>query len=143
MKINEECIRDILRFCVENLTLKITNNKGDFSSVSMLFIMKKFESTYSKEDIWYSIYNLSQDKFIETNDIRGQSRNGFAYVEVYNVTHRGHEFYESIQPESLWKQTKSIISKVGVHTLSFVENVAHDVAVETAKQAVSITMTTP
>lgn len=143
MKMNEDCTRDILTYLVENLTIRIDekHNKGGFNDISMLMLMKEFENRYDKEDIWYSIYNLSQDRFIETNNIREQSRMGFAFVEIYNVTHRGHQFYETIQPESIWNKTKSVISKVGVHTLGFVESVAHDVSVESAKQAVVIAMT--
>lgn len=142
MKMNEECIRDILKYLVENLSIKIENNKGGFNDITMLGIIKEFDNKYTKEDIWYSVYNLSQDRFIDTNDIRKQSMVGFAFVEIYNVTHRGHQFYETIQPQPLWDKTKSVISKVGVHTLGFIESVAHDVAVESAKQAVTIVMTT-
>ena len=141
MKINEECIRDVLSYLVDNLTIQISNNRGDFNSISLLSLMKNFEEKYSKEDIWYSIYNLSQDGFIETNDIRKQSRNGFAFVDIYNVTHRGHQFNEIIQPPTIWNKTKSVVSKVGIHTLDFIENTAHDIDVESAKQAVVIAMT--
>ena len=142
MKINEECIRDVLSYLINNLTIQIINNKkGDFNSISLLYLMETFDEKYSKEDVWYSIYNLSQDRYIETDDIRSKSRNGFAFVNIYNVTHRGHEFYEIIQPESIWDKTKSVVSKVGVHTLWFIECTAHDIAVESAKQAVTIAMT--
>ena len=100
----------------------------------------EFDNKYSREDVWYSIYNLSQDRFIETNDICKQSLNGFAFVEIYNVTHRGHQFYETIQPETIWNKTKSVVSKVGVHTLNFIEGTAHNIAVESAKQAITIVM---
>ena len=144
MKMNEDCIRDILKFLVENLSITIDNrnNKGGFNDISMLGIMKTFESQYNKEDIWYSVYNLSQDRFIESNDIRKQSGVGFAFVEIYNVTHRGHQFYETIQSDNIWNKTKSVVSKVGVHTLNFVESVAHDVAVESAKQFIKSTCST-
>ena len=93
MKINEECIRDVLSYLINNLTIQIINNKkGDFNSISLLSLMETFDEKYSKEDVWYSIYNLSQDRYIETDDIRSKSRNGFAFVNIYNVTHRGHEF---------------------------------------------------
>ena len=143
MKMNEDCTRDILTYLVENLTIQIDekHNKGGFNEISMLMIMKEFDNKYQCEDVWYSIYNLSQDGFIETNNIREQSRVGFAFVEIYNVTHRGHQLYETIQPENIWDKTKSVVSKVGVHTLGFIESVAHDVAVESAKQAVVIAMT--
>lgn len=140
MKINEECIRDILKYLIENLTIQIDKTKGGFNSLSLLSVMKEFDNKYSREDVWYSIYNLSQDRFIETNDICKQSLNGFAFVEIYNVTHRGHQFYETIQPETIWNKTKSVVSKVGVHTLNFIEGTAHDIAVESAKQAITIMM---
>ena len=141
MKINEECIRDVLSYLVDNLTIQISNNRGDFNSISLLSLMKNFEEKYSTEDVWYHIYNLSQDGFIETSDVRKQSRNGFAFVDIYNVTHRGHQFNEIIQPPTIWNKTKSVISKVGIHTLDFIENTAHDIAVESAKQAIVIAMT--
>ena len=42
---------------------------------------------------------------------------------------------------SYTSKTKSIINKVGNHTLEFVENVAHDVAVESAKELIKGTIT--
>lgn len=142
MKINEDCIRDILQYYVDELSINfLSHNRCDFNEVSLLKTIKHFENKYSQEDVWYTVYNLSQDRFIETNDIRKTSRDaGLAYVSIYNVTHRGHQFYESIQPEPIWEKTKTVVSKVGIHTLSFIESVAHDVAVEAGKQAVTITM---
>lgn len=136
MRLNEECIRDTLQYLVDNLELNLTDLKGDFNSLSLLSVMKHFDNIYSKEDIWYSIYNLSKDNFIETNDIRKNSVNAFAYVYIFNVTHRGHNFYESIQPEPIWNKTKNVVSKVGVHTLEFMESVAHDIILESAKQII-------
>ena len=141
MKMNEDCMRDVLVHLVENLSIQINGNKGGFNKISLLSVMEKFKDKYSREDIWYSVYNLYCDRFIESDDIRKQSLQGFAFTEIFNVTHRGHQLYESIQPDTIWSKTKSIISKVGVHTLSFIEDVARDVAVESAKQAVTIMMT--
>lgn len=140
MKINEDCVRSVLSYFVDNLALKLSDTKGDFDKISMMKVMKDFGGTYSKEDIWYTIYNLSKEGYIETNNIREQSRNGFAYVDIFNVTHIGHQFYESIQPDTIWDKTKAVINKVGVHSIRFVANVAHDIAVESAKQATTIIM---
>ncbi len=141
MKLNEDCIRDVLAYLVENLSIKINGNKGGFNKISLLNVMEHFNDIYSREDIWYSVYNLYCDRFIESDDVQKQSLSGFAFVEIYNVTHRGHQLCESIQPETIWSKTKSVVSKVGVHTLGFIEGIAHDVAVESAKQAVTISMT--
>ena len=61
--------------------------------------------------------------------------------QIENITYLGHQFLETVRPEPIWNKTKSVVSKVGVHTLGFIEGVAHDIAVESAKQAVTITMT--
>lgn len=64
------------------------------------------------------------------------------YMEEHIIYNKKfHKFLETIKPELIWNKTKSIISKVGVHTLNFIEDIAHDVAVESAKQAVTIAMT--
>ena len=54
---------------------------------------------------------------------------------------RGYQFAETVRESNVWEKTKSIASRVGNHTLDFIEGVAHDVAVEMGKQAVVIAMT--
>ena len=44
MKINEECIRDILKYLIENLTIQIDKTKGGFNSLSLLSVMKEFDN---------------------------------------------------------------------------------------------------
>lgn len=43
-----------------------------------------------------------------------------------------------IKESTVWEKTKTIVSKISNQTLGFIEAVAHDIAVESAKQAVSI-----
>ena len=62
-------------------------------------------------------------------------------TEVTSVRWHSHQFLETVRPEPIWDKTKSVVSKVGVHALGFIEGVAHDIAIESAKQAVTIAMT--
>lgn len=87
MKMNEDCMRDVLVHLVENLSIQINGNKGGFNKISLLSVMDKFKDKYNREDIWYSVYNLYCDRFIESDDIRKQSLQGFAFTEIFNVTH--------------------------------------------------------
>ena len=54
---------------------------------------------------------------------------------------QGYQFAETIKEPTIWEKTKSIAGRVGNHTLGFVEGIAHDVAVEIGKQAITIMMT--
>lgn len=112
MKTNEDCVRDILSYLVENLNIKIEDNKGGFETKTLLSVMNEFSSSYSKEDIWYSVYCLSSEKYIETTNMKSNTETLFVKIIIYNVTYKGHLLYESIQPQKVWDKTKSIVSRI-------------------------------
>lgn len=134
MKLNLDCIRDVLLYLEDNLTIE----KHVFKPIELKTLQNDLKQ-YTPEDIFYSVYNLHQIHFIEGkfNDVSNMK---MMFCEIENVTYAGHQFLASVRPESIWSKTKSVVSKVGVHTLGFVEGVAHDIAVESAKQAVTIMM---
>ena len=130
MKLNPDCIRDILLFLEENLEIK----DGSFTWVSLQTLEDSL-TAYSKEDIFYSVYNLREINYIE-GYFMGADNLKMYVCHIENITYAGHQFLDSVRPETVWNQTKSIIKKMGIHTLEFIESVAHDVVVESAKQAV-------
>ena len=131
MKLNTDCIRDVLLYLEENLKIENRN----FVSITLSTLQEDL-SKYPAEDVFYTIYNLSEARFVDckwgviTNE-------NYRHCDISNITYRGHQFLESVRPETIWQKTKTVASKVGVHTLEFIESVARDVAVELAKQAFS------
>lgn len=142
MQINEECIRDILSYLVDNLEIvKNIDNKYNYEVISVLQLIETSElNNYSPEVIIYSVNILSECGFIEGEKLQKKTMVSCADQDIINVTYMGQQFYEAIKPESVWKKTKSIVGKVGVHTLGFIENTAQMIATESAKQAVTISM---
>ena len=136
MQINTECVRDTLLYLEENL--KIINGHT-FDSISLSDLQEALSKKYTPEDVFYSVYNLRQIHFIEGR-ISDVSNIKMFFCDIENITYGGHQFLNSIRPEPIWNKTKRIVSKIGVHSLGFIEGVAHDVAVESAKQAVTISM---
>lgn len=135
MKINHDCIRDVLLYLEENLKIE-----GHVFIPITLKMLQDNLTDYSAEDVFYSVYNLHQIRFIEGR-INNVSNMKMMFCEIENITYAGHRFLATVKPEPIWTKTKSIVTKIGVHTLDFIEGVAHDVAVESAKQAVTIAMT--
>lgn len=131
MKLNPDCIRDVLLYLEENLKIE----DGSFSTISLHTLQKNL-TQYSKEDVFYSVYNLKEIHFIE-GIFRGADNSEMYVCHVNNITYAGHQFLNTVRPQSVWDKTKTIAGKVGVHTLGFLESVAHDVAVELAKQLVN------
>lgn len=136
MKLNPDCIRDVLLYLEENLKI----SEREFLPITLVTLEEEL-TQYPKEDVFYSVYNLRQIGFIEgtfKDTITGKMQ----YCNIENITYAGHQFLATVKSETIWRKTKSVVSKVGVHTLGFIEGVAHDMAVESAKQAVTIAMTT-
>lgn len=144
MQINSECCRDIMAYLINNLKIQYdeAHEKFSYLQIDVLAIIKNLVSdNYTKEDIIYSINILAECHFIEGSKLQDKIAVNTAYQEITNVTYRGQQFFETIKPEPIWKKTKSIISKVEVHTLDFIESVAHDAVVESAKQATTFAIT--
>lgn len=139
MKLNEDCIRDTLSILVNELIFIIDKkyNKVEFGKLTFFDIKNEFNQ-YTNEDICQSLYILAQNNYIRGKHLLDMNGQLLSTIYVNEVTYIGYQFYESIQPEPIWQKTKTILKHVGVHSLNFIESVAHDVAVECAKQIIPI-----
>ena len=111
MQMNLECIKDVLLYCVNNIKIKKVGNDWKIDKVNL-----------------ETLYNAENGAILKR-------------CSIDDVTIEGHKFIDSVKEPTIWNKTKSIINKVGNHTLEFVENVAHDVAVESAKELIKGTIT--
>lgn len=144
MKLNPDCMRIILKYCVENIDYKeVELNSWSEKTVTlqMLYENKIFEK-FAKKDIMYSVMKLCEYNYITLAKINPNE--GQKYIDsciITDVTIYGHNFYESIQEDTIWNKTKHIIGNVGNHTLKFIEDTAQKIATESAKQAITVIMT--
>ena len=144
MKLNPDCMRIILKYCVENIDYKeLELNQWHEKSVTlnMLYSCEELKN-YEKKEIMYSVMKLYEYNYIVLSQILPNK--GQKYIDscdITDVTISGHNFYESIQEDNIWSKTKHIIGNVGNHTLKFIEDTAQKVASESAKQAITIMMT--
>lgn len=135
MKLNIDCIRDIMLYLENTLEIKYDEENYEIikSEISCMEIIEAL-SIYSPEDIWYSICILSSNDYIDAVGTEEFTRD----FRVTDITYTGHKFIESIKPQPIWNKTKSIISKIGTHTLKFVEDTAQKIAVEYAKSLIYV-----
>ncbi len=140
MNLNESCVRDILIFCKDNIDYKeLSDGTFHVVSVSLQQLFDSYlNSSYSRKEIMYTVLKLDEINFIKISNRNPEKSTSYINNCMINeVTYNGHKFLAATEPETVWDKTKGIIGKVGNHTLEFVENVAHDVAVESAKALVS------
>lgn len=142
MKLNPDCMRIILKYCVEHIDYKELNlNQWREKSVTLTMLYESDElKNFEKKEIMYSVMKLYEYKFIAVSSIQPINGKYFDSCNITDVTIYGHDFYNSIQEDTIWNKTKNVVGQVGNHTLKFIEDTAQKIAVESAKQAVTITM---
>jgi len=120
MKLNPDCMREILLYLEEELSIDLSEKK--FKTISLLELKNKFKSDYTEEDIWYSVYNLQEVQFIE-GKIQDIGKHKMAICDIGNITWNGHQFLNDIRPKTIWNATKDGAQKIGnmsIRTLSFI-----------------------
>lgn len=123
MKLNYECMRDTLLFLEENLTVDCD---GDLY-FGLIFLDNLYGelSQYSKEDIYYSVFNLKQAGLLSCNP--GDDWPIYNIDSISYITFKGHEFLSEIRDNDKWKRVKSVLGNVKTFSLSAISAAAEGV----------------
>lgn len=140
MQINMDCFKDVLKFCVDKIDYEEDENSWNTQCVNLIMMYDSPDLNYEKKDIMRSVLKLDECGFIKILTKFPDDKPYLERCSIEDVTWRGYQFIESIREPSIWEKTKSITGKIGNHTLGFIEKVAHDVAVQSAKEAIKIMM---
>lgn len=120
MKINPDCIRDVLLYLEEELTINIYDK--NFNAITLSQVTENFREQYSEEDIWYTIYNLVQIRFLE-GKFQDAGKHKMSICDIENISWNGHQFLNTVRPTSIWNATKQKAKQIGgmsVHGLSLI-----------------------
>ncbi|MDU3018535.1 MAG: DUF2513 domain-containing protein [Clostridium perfringens] len=116
MRLNPDCIRDILLTAEENIQYK------DNQLISMCYSNNptNFErlKKYSNEEIRYHIIQCGQHNFIQI------SATTYETILIRDLTPLGHEFLTNIRSNTVWNKTISIANKLGSTSLDVLIKIA-------------------
>jgi hypothetical protein len=90
MKLNHDCVRDVLLYLEDNLNL---GQKIKFDLNTDIALTSK----YSKEDIIYSSLKLLEAGFINAKACDTVQPYGPVVIEIASITYNGHLFLDSIR----------------------------------------------
>lgn len=127
MKLNPDCVRDVLLYLEENLTVELEKHNFNTITLKQLKESPELNTKYSQEEIWYVVYNLKEIRFIEgkINDVSSMK---MMFCEIQNITWGGHQFLNTIRPQSIWDATKKGASKLGLMSMQALSSIAMEVA---------------
>lgn len=128
MKLNPDCIRDVLLYLEENLSYNHDNQGSiEHNSITMHKISEDLhnEKGYEIDDINYSVEKLLEIRYINSEtQLRGHN-NSILYCPISDISYNGHLFLGTIRPKSIWDATKKKAKQIGgmsIHSLSMISS---------------------
>lgn len=125
MKIDNECVRDILFFIEKNATYSSAAyiNTSDLEDAKL--------SAYDSEKLNYHIRYLRMKELI----FRPLPR----VINCYDLTPEGHEFLSNIRDDNNWHKIKSVSASIGFASLKVISAIAEGVATAAINQKLGFT----
>lgn len=125
MKINPDCIRDVLLYLEENLSYNHeTKSSIEHNSITIHKISEDlYKKGYEIDDVNYSIEKLIEIRYITpATELRGHNKS-ILYCPISDITYSGHMFLDTIRPKSIWDATTTKAKQIGgmsIHSLSII-----------------------
>ncbi|NQG98452.1 DUF2513 domain-containing protein [Streptococcus suis] len=113
MKLNPDCIRDILFVVEENATFS--------TEVEQELLLEKMPANYTNAEILYHVRQCEHSGlFLKVTHYFG----GFT---IQDLSPRGHQFINDIRKDTNWKKTKEIANSVGSTSLDVIKDISAQV----------------
>ena len=117
MKLNPDCVRDILFYLEEHLSIS-----EDLEIEEIDIYELKRQLKYPIQELANTILVLGEAEFIEI--VANSSDDCISSLNIYRITCSGYQFIESIRPESVWKKDKSINGNIGSFSINTITQIA-------------------
>lgn len=127
MVLNIDCMRAVLEYLVDNLSLRYEDLTIEFRAINVNAIYTDIIG-YDDEDIFYAVYNLWQAGYIEAN-----VKMSYTIVrdfDIWNVSYEGQQFYQNIHKSSVWERTKQVANKAGSVAISILSSIAQSIIMQ-------------
>lgn len=123
MRLNNDCVRDLLLAIEENVGLK------EYMSIDSLQL-----KSYSQDDLQYTALKLEEAGYI--NAKVSKYLDGSMDIYIFSLTWNGYKFLDNIRDNNVWSKTKGIVSKFASVSLDVLEKVAAQVITNMISQQI-------
>ena len=134
MKLNYDCMRDILLFLENNLAYTDDNMGLKHKRFNIGTISSELESKHDKFDVQYSIEKLAEINYIRLVDVNYSSERYIISGYIDDITMYGYDFLEQSREYNIWNATKDIAYKIGVTSIRMLGTIATTIITEICKQ---------
>ncbi len=114
MKLNNDCIRDIL----------ITIESMDYGSVYTMDKLHELLPSYSYDELQYHCTQLLDAGLIKAISMSVRGKISPQICRITDLTYSGHQFLADIRSDTNWNKTKEIAKNVGAESLHALKDIA-------------------
>lgn len=112
MKLNSDCIRDIL----------LLMEKADYEEVVYADTLFNSLQNYDKNTISYSVKKMVEAGLITAAIVNGDDRSEIEFLD--DITYYGHEFLNNVRSDTIWKNVKEVGTKIEVNSINALTQIA-------------------
>lgn len=123
MKLNPDCIRDIL----------ITVENSEFGSHMTLEKLCEKLPNYTRDEIHYCCIKLNEAGMLEVLIVQMMRQTMPGIKTINDLTFEGHEFLADIKSDNAWNKTKSIAKNIGSFSIHALKDISVGVVSELIK----------
>lgn len=113
MKLNTDCIRDIL-IAIESI---------DYDDEWVIDDLMKRLPNYSESELQYHCLQLIEAGFLDASTVQF-ARSPLQVCRIKDLTYYGHQFLADIRSDTNWNKTKEIAKYVGSESLHTIKDIA-------------------
>lgn len=139
MRLNYDCVRDVMLKLEELLKIKYHNDSNSFE-LCIVNINQLYDSLqdkeYTIEDVLYVVKNLNEADYISAKFQNGGG--SITDCVITDITYEGNEFINKIRPIEIWKKIKNGFIKAGAISLPIISNVAASLITSLAKSSLGL-----
>lgn len=127
MRLNTECIRDVMIRIEEDLCLMPRQNgRVQMEPMNISHLYEQL-TKHSQEEIFYALFNLEQAGYVDLTIVWSDD-NVALVCRVNYMTYAGHEFLARIRDNKRWAVVKNGLLAIRDYSLSAISAVAEGVA---------------
>lgn len=108
MKLNPDCVRDVLLYLEKELPMEgYLLGKEIASNIN--------SNEYSTDDILYTLTKLKEGRLINASETKASNK--LIVIKVSSITYVGHQYLEDIRSPKAWDFAKKKAEEMGSYSL--------------------------
>ena len=131
MKLNPDCVRDVMLYLEEHLGYVERDDvaiEHDSIYISTMADALSEEQGYSVDEVRYAAEKLLEARYITAGKMVTGAHGVIISCPIIDISWNGHEFLNTIRPKSIWGATKEGAAKLGIMSIRALATISAKVA---------------